>query len=240
MNNTTIIKITILFLFIFIMFSRQVSVLGEDGEEYEQYLKSPGFYSKVVNFIRDTQKGKKTVPSNTDFFTIQAADLLISGFLFWVGLKIITKSWRLAIKQYLWFLFIFNAFWFISLILFRTCWNILDFLIVRLRPDLTTAIVDGFSVCVLAAAVLIYIWLIARTFQLGFYNSLSLAFIFHLLYFLVIFATARIDSKNNRFLETAGKTLGFRAVIDSYLSDVGKVTTGVSVVKMLRFRPYHI
>lgn len=240
MINKRILKTLLLALFIAGVFLN-VSVLGQDSSLYDESSQAPGFYTHLTDFLRNE---RETFRSSTldykDFAIIFAVDLPLSMLCFWLAMWMVTKSKLFSPKRHLWFLLIFNLAWFIMLACYKFCWEILSFLIVRIRPDLREPMIEGFTVFVLVGAILIYIWLIARTFTTGFTPSILIAVVFHALYFAVIFCVMLAAPKENQFFDLTRKNLGARAVVRSYISDVDKITSGLPMPAFLRFRPYHL
>jgi hypothetical protein len=224
-----------------IVVGEDISLAARGGKTYEESLENGGVYNRLVDFLhREKDAMKVSILEPKDFLVLFLTDLPISMLCFWLAMWLVTKSKSFSLKQHLWFLLIFNIAWFISLIGLKVCWGTLDFLIVRIRPELRETMIDGFSVFVLVTAILLYIWLLARSFTTGFYGSVAITFVFHLIYFLFIFCFMLVVPRGNQFFDLTSSRLGARAVVRSYLSDVGKITSGLPIPAFLRFRPYHL
>lgn len=230
------------FLFTAVLFSG-ISARAEDGKEYETFLKQRrGIYSNIINFLREEQKSKK-VQSLTfnDSVALFGADSVISLFFLGLALFFLINRKSITIKGIIWFLVAINLSWFACLFFFRILWDILYFLVVRLRPDLGPPITDSFSVIFIAVSASVYIWLLARTFHLNFYGASGVFLLSHFLYLLVIFlffSFAGIGEEG--YLNLLKGNLGTRAIIQSYLFDLDKVVSSRNVLSCLRFRPYHL
>lgn len=157
-------------------------------------------------------------------------DLVISFACLLLTLLLLTGRKAFSLKSYGWFLFSLNLSWFIFLLVLRLTWNILDYLLINLQPSLRTVIASGFYNVIIIAAVILYVWLLARSFSLNFYGASGTFLISNLCYFIVIFV----------FFILSGQKLGIEPFIKDYLSDVDKVTTGQNILSFIRFRPFHI
>lgn len=228
--------------FIAILFLNNLPAAGQDGKEYEEFLKQPRLYSSIINYLRKERKAERSFNySPRDFVVLAAVDLFLSLFCLWLAMFVLTATKSLSVKRYLWFIFIFNFIWFIFLMLCRIGWQILDFLIIRLRPDLGAAFVDNLSLVAIVFAGIIYLWPLARTFGLNFYGALGVFSVSHLFYFLIIvlfFIFA--GPKENMIFNLVKENLGIRQVLQSYLSDVDKVISGQNALSFIRIRPFHL
>ncbi len=215
---------------------------ADNGKEYEQYLKQPGLHSKIINYLRDTGKAEKPLDFKiTDFIVLSAIDLLLSLSCLWLAGLLLIRKRALTVKSCSWFLFILNLSWFIFLLFLKVAWQALYFLVVKLRPDLGQLVIDNFSLLVIVSAVLIYIWLLARAFELNFIGASYTLLASHLCYLLIIFLFfLSVNFQENRFFNLAKKNLGIRPIVQTYLSDVGKITSGRDMLSFIRVRAFHL
>lgn len=236
-----LIRVIFIFLFTTTLCLNSLAWL-KDGKESGGFLKKPNLYSHIINYLHKEKtiaKSSKLEPA--DFIVLALTDLLFSLFCLWLAILLLTGMKNLWVKRYLWFLFIFNLTWLIFLLLFKFAWEALDFMIVKLRPDLGPLIIDNFSLVVIITAGLIYIWLLARIFSLSFFSALGTFLISHLLYFSIIFLCILfVSPKESKLFNLVKENLGIRPIIQSYLLDINKITSGKNILTLVRIRPFRL
>lgn len=235
-------KRALVFLFITMMLVTALA-RAEDGKEYEQFLKKrSGFYGIVINYLRQEQKAEKAQPLNfNDSLVLFGIDLAFSLFCLSLALLLLVGKKVLSVKNFFWFLFILNFSWFMFLLVYRMSWDVLDFLVMRLRPDLIHPISDSFCFIIIIISIAIYIWLLARTFHLGFNGSLGVFLVSHLFYLSVIFLVfTSVNLGEDNFFNLCKENLGLRPIIHTYLSDVNKISSSQNILSLVRVRPYHL
>lgn len=213
------------------------------NQEYEESLKTPGIYNKMITYFH---KERKTIHflklELKDIIVVNAVDLFLSLFCLWITIAALTGMKRFSFKKYGWFLYISNLSWVITLFALKLFWNGLESLTIKLQPDIEIPVLDTFTVFVIITAVLIYIWLLARTFQLNFFDASGTFLISHLLYFSLIFIllfTLSVILKEGHSLNLGKENLGIKLIIQSYLSDVYKITTDSSIWNFIRVKWFH-
>ena len=210
------------------------------GEEYSKFMKEGSTYAKLAGFLRVEQK--HTAASKVDSKDIAiayAVDFFFSALCLWLAVLIMTGIKTLEIKKYLWFIVAATLCWYFILIGFKMFWGMLDFLVLRLRPELKDALVDFFSISILTMAVLTYIWLLARTFNLGFVGALMVFGLSHAIYFIGIFIFAAVTPTNNHYCELIRFRIGLGPSIQAYLRDLYKLVSNNNFLTLLRIRFYH-
>lgn len=242
MKRTAFFGAAFVFFFVANMLMSITSCRAEDGKDYEKFLKKPGVYSTIINFLRHEESAEKAKPlSFDDTVILLSGDFVFSLVCLLLALLLLIGIKSLDIKNFFWFFFVVNISWFICMLLFRMCWDVLDFLVVRLRPDLGPAIVDSLSLIMIIVSGLVYIWILARTFHLNFLGALGVVFVSHLLYLLTIFLFFTfVNLEQNSLFSLFKQNIGARPVIDSYLSDIKKITSGNDILSFVRMRAYHI
>lgn len=240
-KKSSLLKVIFICLFTITLFLN-IPAMAKDGKEYEEFLKKPHIYSNIINYLRQERSAKESFNLRIeDLVVLIIVDLFLSLFCLWLAIRLLSGMRTLSVKRYLWFLFIFNLTWFISLLVFNVAWQVLDFLVVKLRPDLGLLIIDNLYLIAIVVAMLIYIWLLARTFGLSFFAALGVFFTSHLLYFLIIFLLfPMVTFKENRFFNLVKKNLGVKSVIQGYLSDINKIVSGQNILSYIRIRPFHL
>ncbi|MCP4653694.1 MAG: hypothetical protein GY858_10000 [Candidatus Omnitrophica bacterium] len=216
-------------------------VAADNGEGYEEFLEERGWYSGVVNYLR-LEKRTIPVPNLTikEHIIAFVVDFVFSLACLWLTILILSGVKTLSPRKYLKFLVSINLTWLFFLFLFSFTWKLFNFLVLTLRPTLTAAFVDVFSIAIIFTASAIYIWLIARNFNLTFWGSVQAFFISHLFYCLIAFSFALTASKDNNIANAIRNTIGLRPIVHTYLSDLNQVTTGEGFFGLIRFRPFHL
>lgn len=237
MKNKKLLSLLIgifIFLYTAIIFS-PLALMGQE----DTYKDST--YSRITSYLgteRKTTLTHKLLPK--DFILLTLIDTCLSLFCLWFTILLLLKSKKLIIKNYLWFLGVFNFAWFICLLIFKGFWQILVFLIIKDHPELQLSIIDSFSFFVIATAVSIYLWLLARTFKLNFFGALGTTLIFHSIYFVIILSLSFISPKDNKLFNSIEKHLGMKTFVHNYLLDVKKISTQKNLLSYIRFRPFHL
>lgn len=229
------------FSFIFACFNTP-KLNAQENKGYENFLKQPGLYSKIINFLRQESQVKKNLDFEIkNFIILNTFDLLLSFFCLWLAFLLFFGKRKIWEKNYLWFLFIVNLSWFLFLIFLRLAWRGMDFLVIRLESDLRTVFLDNFYLLAISGGLCIYIWLQARSFQLVFFDTVKIFLVSHLFYFLVIsFFLLSIGARENAFFDLIKMRFGIESIIQNYISDVDKVTSGQDVLSFIRLRAFHI
>jgi|GEM_PF-1822034 hypothetical protein len=213
----------------------------EYSKDYEETLKGSSAYSKLINYFRREKGSTKEVPrlKTKDAVPVAVADVLVSLFSLCLALLVFDRAKAANWRGYLWFLFIFNVFWFVFMVLSMVMWNMAEFLVVRLRPDLQAFVSDNFILLIFAGAVFLYIWQIARAFQLSFFGTLLVNIFSHALYLAIIFSFS-LSAQSAGLLKLLTDNLGVRTITRNYIADVDRISSGGNIVSFLRLRPFHI
>ena len=219
-----------------------VPAVGDNGGDYEKFLKKPSMYGSIVNALRDEESKMRFSRLTTkEAAAAVSIDLLLSLSCLWASIFLVTGKAEVELKKYLWFLLIFNLGWFVILMLFKTQWFLFDYLVVRLRSDLQGAFKDNFSILVIIAAILVYVWFLARTFQYGFARSVGIFLVSHTIYIVAIFLISAACPKHSALCKTMKKSFGVRPMIRQYLADVEEISSrNPNVLSLLRPRVFHL
>lgn len=205
---------------------------------FKKFLGQPAFSRKIsAYFQKELKKGESKDIRPAETATLFFIDLVLSLVCLWLSLF----SRTFLAKPYLWFLFILNLSWFISLLILKAVWEILNFLVIRLEPNLANIVLHNFSLTVAITSGLVYVWLMARTFSLNFLGSLRAALSLHLFYFIIIFLTIGfIEPKENKRFNLLKENFGIGAVIRCYISDIHKITSKMPLLSLIRLRAFHL
>lgn len=210
------------------------------GQDYAKFMKEGSTYAKLAGFLRlEQQRTDTSRVEAKDIVIVNAIDFFFSALCLWTAILVMTGVKVLEIKKYLWFVLAVTLCWYCMLVGFKLFWGMLDFLVIRLRPELKDALVDFFSISILTMAVLTYIWLLARTFGLGFVGSLSVFGLSHIIYFAAIFIFAAVAPVKDRYCELIRFHMGLAPSIQAYLRDLYKLVSSNNILVLLRLRFYH-
>jgi len=200
-----------------------------------------GFYSRVLDLLHAEQKDMSAVKTPAgDIAFVLVCDIAFSLLCLWAAIWTITGVKAFDPKKYGWFIVGLNLAWFGSLVGFDLLWGMLNFLVVKLRPDYRGNILDFLSVMMLATTVLIYIWVLARTFSLGFVGALSVFALSHAIYFAAIFIFSVVAPVDNHYCALVRSGMGLGPVIKGYLADMNHVAGDNGILALLRLRLFHI
>ncbi len=239
MNKIILCLGILVFVCVTLLFS--LSASADNGREYEEVLKQDGPYSSVIGYLHRERRILRLQSFDFKNSTIAVAiDLCLSFFCLWLALLWAANNKAAKIKEYPWFLFIFNLTWFVFLLSFKGVWHVLGVVLVNARPDLHPAVIDIFSISVIATSVFVYIWLLARTFGLNFIGAFKTFLFSHLVYFLIISLFLFIYPKQNRIFEFANKNFGIAPITKNCLLDIDKITSRRNILSLIKVRAFHI
>ncbi len=208
-------------------------------DAFIEFLKSPDIYNWLLNYIHEAGKAGPVSLGIAESLVLFGIDLTLSFLCLYLSISALRI--RARAKQYAWFLFIWNFGWFIFLLIFKGIWEVLDYLVIELQPQLLGVVTDNFSIVVIFTAVLVYIWLLARTFSLGFFGATGLFFTSQAAYFAVIFTLFLfIQSPESGLLRAAQETLGLKPAVNCYLADIAKILSRQNILLLVKVKPYHL
>jgi hypothetical protein len=248
-------KKTLTLLFIIALFLNQFALaqdkawgnLSKDINSWrtrlENFLANLDIYNRAINYIQEEREAKDVVKLNLqETLVLFIADLVLSLLSLWLVIFFMTEMKIVAAKKYLWFLFIRNVTWFVIVILSKIAWGILDFLVISTRQDLSPLVSINFPLILIIFTVLIYIWLLARSFSLNFFGALGVFITSHLVYFMIIFI---VLGSIHRFASEglylpARQVLGIRQVIRSYIMDSQKIAQRKDLLSLVRIKAFHL
>jgi hypothetical protein len=210
---------------------------------FENFLANLDIYNRAINYIQEEREAKDVVKLNLqETLVLFIVDLVLSLLSLWLAIFFMTEMKMVAAKKYLWFLFIWNVTWFVILILSKVSWGILDFLVISTRQDLSPLISINFPLILIIFTMLIYIWLLARSFSLNFFGALGVFITSHLVYFVMIFlilSSTRIFGPERLYL-SARQGLSIRQVIRSYIMDSQKIAQRKDLLSLVRIKAFHL
>jgi len=195
--------------------------------------------SKYVSVQRNSVQMRSF--SWLDLVATILVDLPLSCFCFWLMLWLFKGVNDLSIMKLLSFLLVYNISRFMAFIFFKGLWWTLDFFVIRLDPSLKTIIADYFFIVFFVGMILLYIWILARSFKLDFIETVKVSLASHLAYFLIVFLVTRfINFESNQYLKLVNKNIGLAPIVQTHLIDAAKIVEKKSLLSLIEFRPFHI
>ncbi len=198
-------------------------------------------YNSIVGYMQsidDTPWVQGSLEQGVFFFVI---DLFFSLFCLWVSVWLFTREAKLVLRRYFWFILFFNLSWFCMLIFLKGAWLVLDYLIVRLQPDTIGVVLNNYISAVFIIAVIIYIWVLARTFGLTSLTALGTLVVSHLFYLIVVFLVLSFAvSPGSPQFDAVRNYFGAKPIVFGYLSDIEKAVSSNNILDFVRIRPFHL
>lgn len=223
------------FIFSFLIFPPR---FAHSQSNYYPYQKNKTLYSHIINYFHSLETERSSSPRGKERIFIFLIDLVFSFVTLWMVLVLVAGIKKFNIKQYLWFWFAFNLSCLIFFIFYGFAWDTLYYLMIRLRPDLKSIVLDNFYLFSIVFPSGLYIWLLARTFSLNFFGACGIFVFSHLLYFL--FSMLIITYVPSSYFPF-GEFLGFKAIIKSYLECVDIISSNRYFSYFLYYlKPFHI
>jgi len=209
----------------------------------DNFFSNQSIHNHIIKYIRrEKDKYKPVVLKPAQFIVLSAIDLILSLFCLWLTIFFLTCTKSLLVKPYIWFLSIWNIAFALQLMFFRGVWRFLEFALVRLRPELTPGILELFPIALISVGILLYIWLLARSFGFNLFGALGTLFFSHLIYFLLIFLVLTLTVKLNAgdLSSAMTQSLGVRNCINSYLADSENITGNKYILYLFRIKVFHL
>lgn len=217
------------------------------GEEKSSFFKNINFYQDLATYIQKEKSNlfsREFQPLNLaigEAVFLNILDLILSGSCLWLTMLILFRRVHFNVKAYLWFVFAYNICWFTVLALFRGAWKTLSFLVISQQADLETVILDKFCTLIVLSSVIIFIWLLARSFSLQFLGALETFFTLHLIYlaFILVFFQVFINF-DHKLVRLARENLGLRPIMRSYFSEINKVSYGSNLFLLDKVKVFRL
>ena len=213
------------------------SALAQDNDAF-----SSGYNSRSVETLRDgSRKADQAIGRLGDVFLVGLIDIAISGICLIIAILIHGRQY-LKIKAVLWMLLAFNVAGPLLFVLFKAVWLALNYFVIRLDPTRAGPISGIMLQCFVAASGLLYLWLLARSFQTGFLGSLKVMLISQVLCLSLLWAIPRVlPAKNDSNLVRALRdSMNLQAQVDKYTDQNLAICGKASFTKAFYVRAYHI
>lgn len=206
------------------------------------FLKNPDLYNIMLRYIQGERRTLTAFQiASAHSVILLIIDLLLSLVCIWAALWAVSGLKTFLYKKYLWFLLMLNLGWCILLLIFKGVWEVLYFMVLKLEPNLFAVLLDNFTLLAVALSFFVYIWLLARSFGLHFFDSLRLFFVSHLLYLVTVFVlSVFLNFLQADWSRLVGENFGMRPMVRSYIADMGKITAKMNVLSLMRFRVFHL
>ena len=217
-----------------------VYALAAASNVYDNFIAHHSIYRGIVMYFNYARETMSTYSFGyRDLIFMISVDLPLSLLFLWMGLHSLSGRRKLEIKSYLWFLFAVNIGRFLSFLFFYLMWIIFKNSVIVLKPQWEAPFLDVFSMYAISMFFVVYVWLLARTFELEFFGALKVFFVSHILYCAVA-ALAVFAIPDNRVASFIDKNMGLKPIIQGYLRDVGKISQGDNAFSLIRIRTYHM
>ena len=208
----------------------------------EEFMANLDVYNRVMNYIQQEREAKDAVNLNPmETVILFIADLVLSLLSLGLAIFFIANLKIVAAKKYLWFLYVWNVARLVILLLSQVGWRVLDFLVISIRQDLGPVISNHLPLILIIFTVLIYIWLLARSFNLNFFGALGVFITSHLIYFVIVFiilGSIHTFAPLGLYLP-ARQSLNPRKLTRDYIMDSQKIAQGQSALFLIRIKAFH-
>lgn len=221
--------------------SKRRSGSSHEKKGSEVVLDDSVVYDSIINFLRSV--GEDSAPPLGGYAAVGVFlfEFVVSCMSLWLALWLFTGEKKFVVPRYLWFWGALNVYWYGILIFLKGAWMVLEYLVIRLQPDIVGNVMDKFIPAVVIFSLVLYVWLLARTFGLTFLGSWGVLLASHLIYFIVIFFLAIIVFPvGGEVFDTLKDHVGIRPIAYGYLSDVEKITSTSEVFYYIRARVFHL
>jgi len=204
-------------------------------------VKETDLVKKAQSFFTLPDKPEKAQElSFPETAAVTGADLVLSLVSLLLTALILSKFKDFRPKAYLWMLLAFNIAWFVILFLSSGAWEFCNFMLLRLRPELRGSTIDTFFWVMLAVTGLIYLWLMARSFQLTFTAAVITMVFSHMIYLGFALVIYMASFGNSPYLVLLQKQLGYKPAVESYRGVLDRIAAGEKVFSLMRLRAFHI
>ncbi|MEW6076069.1 MAG: hypothetical protein AB1530_07215 [Candidatus Omnitrophota bacterium] len=167
-------------------------------------------------------------------------DFLVSLLCLWLTMWILVGVRKYNPSPYLWFIAMFNLGWYAVLWFFRGIWHVINVLIISHQPDLQPLLLGQLTLCVFCAAVILYVWLLARIFQLQLFGAIKAFCISHGLYVLLVFFFVSLPYFNQGPGRVFKESLTLRAAVHTYVAEASEVAYDTGMLNLQRIRLFHL
>jgi hypothetical protein len=171
---------------------------------------------------------------------LTVGDLVVSLLCLCLAVFLVTKV--PASQKYLWFLFVFNVSWLVLIVISKGVWSVLDYLVIKLEPKYAATIYDHFFIIFVIVSMLVFIWLLARTFGMNFFGAVGSFVLAHVFYFFVVAFVFTVFTFNNesRIFTLARENIGIRSVIRNYAQDMNNIAKKADIGAFIKVKYYHL
>lgn len=243
MKTKKIFASFLLAFFLLSVFAFSLTLQAANYGDYQKIFKKKNPCFMFIDFVNSEQKQVKNYKYNYyDYIVIGLINLPISFIAFWVGIRFFAgkrehqKTRR--IKRYIWFLFASNLFWFLTVFVFTFLWGAVDYLVLRIQPNLFDFMVDVFIFTLFFFSIIIYLWLLSRTFELEFSDACKTAILVHLIYAITSAAILTVTPYDTKIGTSLRKNMGYKLLLRGYVIDTFNISENKPIINYLRLRSY--
>lgn len=195
----------------------------------------------VMSQIKHERKEAPLILAPEEVVFINMLDLVISLLILFLVSWMVTGYKCLDIKKFLWVLISFNLFRTVFLLIARVVWEVIGEYVMKMETNELGVFLDQFALVLIVISILLYIWVLARTFNQKFFGALKIFFFSHLIYFLIIFLVFLIiNPVEDSFFSIVRDNLGIKPVIRSYVLDIKKIAGFEGSWALFRLGFFHI
>ena len=200
-----------------------------------------GIYAAMTDFLyAQRPSGMEQPLTAQDAAVYIVVDVLVAFVCLWVALYFMSGQKIVEFKRYFWFFIALNIGWFVILYLNYFFWGMLDYLVLRLRPEYKNELLNFFFVAIIVESAVLYIWLLARNFSLDFIGAAGTFVISQAIFFIIFFIFSIAAPKNSTYCVVVNNHIGFLPSLHGYLRDAAAISSHGGVMSLIRLRFYHL
>ena len=213
----------------------------------QEYIrKISDFFGSLKAYVAEEKKTglqEAQTPLDATFaelLLVFCVDFLVSLLCLWLTIWMLVGVRKYNPSPYLWFIAMFNLSWYAALWLLRGVWHVINALIISHQPDLEPLLLGQLTLCAFCAAAILYVWLLARIFQLQLFGAIKAFCISHVLYVLLVFFFVSLPYFNQGPGRVFKESLTLRAAVHTYVAEVNEVAYGMGTLALRRIRLFHL
>ncbi len=213
---------------------------AKNKSSYETFLFQHDFYRNIVIYFRYAKEVIKEFTFDyNDLLLMIIVDLPFSLLCLWLALYSLPTRQPYEFKNYIWFLFAINIGRFIGFLFFKGVWMAIEGVVINFKPHWRLPFTEAFYLYVILSWVIVYIWLLARTFKLSAFGAARTFVISHLIYCSVVYAFV-LFVPDKRIASFVNKNMGLRTIVQSYILDVDKIAQRAPFLSLIRIKSFHM
>jgi len=200
-------------------------------------LEKSSVYAQVAQIFPQGESASQSLENTAIQFVF---DLILSWGCLWLALLMFTGEKTLRFKCYGMFLLALNIAFFVLSLIAKGAWEVLDFLVIKIQPDLLGSILDKFLIAVPLLAIVFYVWLLARNFGMTSIGAIGTFLFSHLFYCGAVYLIFTYAITQPVGFNISKNTYGIQPIVHGYIADVDNIISNNSVLSFFRLRPFHL